>query len=84
MDNRACCVFVANGEIQAQQVCAFLRASGIDNAVRGETLRKTHGLTLDGLGAVEIFVSAADENRAKTLLTSAEAGEFRLNEDGTS
>jgi hypothetical protein len=57
---------------------AFLRAAGIDNTMRGETLRKTHGLTLDGLGAAEIFVSEADEDRAKTLLTSAEAGEFRL------
>jgi hypothetical protein len=84
MDNRTRCVFIANGEIQAQQVCAFLRASDIDTTVRGESLRKTHGLTLDGLGAVEIFVSAADEDRAKTLLTSAQAGEFRLDDDGNS
>ena len=71
-------IFVANGEIDAQQVCAFLRASGIDCTMRGEALRKTHGFTLDGLGEVEIFVSAIDENREKALLSSAEAGEFRL------
>jgi hypothetical protein len=71
-------VFIASGEIDAQQVCAFLRASGIDCTMRGEALRKTHGFTLDGLGKVEIFVSAIDEDRAKALLSSAEAGDFRL------
>jgi hypothetical protein len=80
MDEQTRCVFVADGEIQAQQVCAFLRAWGIASRVRGETLRKTHGLTLDGLGAAEIVVAVADEDRAKTLLKSAEAGDFRLSE----
>lgn len=80
MDDQRRCVFVADGEMQAQQVCAFLRAWGIETTVGGETLRKTHGFTLDGLGAAEVFVSAADEDRAKTLLTSVEAGEFRLGE----
>lgn len=75
------CVFVANGEIQAQQVRAFLEAAGIASGLRGESLRHTHGLTLDGLGMVEIFVAGADENRARALLASAEAGEFRLDDD---
>ena len=80
MDDQTRSVFTADGEIEAQQVCAFLRAWGIPTAVRGETLRKTHGLTLDGLGHVEIFVSANDEERAKTLLASAEAGELQLDD----
>ena len=83
MDDQTRCVFIADGEIEAQQVCAFLRAWGISSTVRGETLRKTHGLTLDGLGAAEIFVPAAEEDRAKKLLTSAEAGEFRLGDAKT-
>jgi hypothetical protein len=72
------CVFVANGEMHAQQVRAFLEAAGIPTAVRGEALRKTHGLTLDGLGAVEISVPESDATRARALLESAEAGQFRL------
>jgi Putative prokaryotic signal transducing protein len=79
MDDQTRAVFVADGEIQAQQVRAFLKAWGISSSMRGETLGKIYGLTLDGLGAAEIFVSATDEDRAKTLLASAEAGEFRLN-----
>jgi hypothetical protein len=80
MSDETRCVFVANGEILAQETCAFLRAAGIDAIVRGETLIKTHGLTLGALGAVEVCVSPADESRARELLKSAEAGEFQLDE----
>jgi len=75
------CVFTANGETHAQQVRAFLEAAGIPSALRGESLRKTHGLTLDGLGTVEIIVSARDADRARELLASAERGQFRLDDD---
>ena len=43
-------IFIASGEMHAQQVRAFLEAAGIPTAVRGEALRHTHGLTIDGLG----------------------------------
>jgi len=80
MDHRRS-VFTANGEIQAQQVRAFLEAAGISSELRGEALRNTHGLTLDGLGTVEIIVTDVDEDRARALLASAEGGEFRLDDD---
>lgn len=78
MNGEWVCVFVANGEVHASQVRAFLEAAGVPTLTRGEALRKTHGLTLDGLGAVEIAVAADDEERARALLDSADAGEFRL------
>ena len=74
-------IFTANGEIQAQQVRTFLDAAGIPSELRGESLRNTHGLTLDGLGMVEILVAEGDEARARALLASAEDGEFRLDDD---
>jgi hypothetical protein len=80
MDDRRS-VFTASGEIQAQQVRAFLEAAGISSELRGESLRNTHGLTLDGLGMVEIVVTDADEDRARALLAAAEAGELRLDDD---
>ena len=80
MEHRRC-IFTANGEIQAQQVRTFLDAAGISTDVRGEALRKTHGLTLDGLGMVQILVSEDDEQRARALLESAERGVFRLADD---
>lgn len=81
MDPDLRCVYVASGEIQAQQIRAFLEAGGISAVQRGEALRNTHGLTLDGLGAVEILVSEADADRARSLLEAADAGAFRLPED---
>jgi hypothetical protein len=74
-------VFTASGELQAQQVRAFLEAAGIASDLRGESLRNTHGLTINELGMVEILVSDADEDRARALLASVENGEFRLGDD---
>ena len=81
MNEQPRCVFVANGQIEAQQVQAFLQAAGVASVLRGESLSKTHGLTIDGLGRVEIIVARTDADRARALLGSAEAGEFRLGED---
>jgi len=78
MDSNLRSVFIASGEIHAQQVRAFLEAAGIQSSERGEALRHTHGLTVDGLGAVEIMVAERDAERARELLASAEAGDFRL------
>ena len=81
MADKLACVFIANGEAQAQQICAFLRAWEIDATMRGESLRKIDGLKMGDLAAVEILVPAADEALARHLLESADAGEFQLNED---
>lgn len=78
MDERMQRVFVANGEIHAQQIRAFLETAGIPTLVHGEALRHTHGLTLNGLGTVEILVAPEDVTQARALLDSAEAGEFRV------
>jgi hypothetical protein len=82
MDEQMQCVFVANGEIHAQQVRAFLESAGIQTLVHGEALRHTHGLTLDGLGTVQILVPSEDAERARELLASADAGEFCLSDEG--
>lgn len=81
MDSELRRVFIASGEIHAQQIRAFLQAAGISAIERGESLRNTHGLTLDGLGAVEILVVEEDADRARSLLDAAEAGSFRLSGD---
>ena len=81
MDQPLQCVFVASGEMQAKQIRAFLESAGIPIAERGEALRHTHGLTVDGLGAVEIYVANDDVDRARSLLDAAEAGTLRLADD---
>lgn len=74
-------VFSASGEMQAQQIQGFLAAAGIASELRGESLRKTHGLTIDGLGMVQVVVASGDEEQARALLASAERGTFRLADD---
>ena len=74
-------VFIASGELHAQQVRSFLEAAGIVTAVRAESLRNTHGFTLDGLGAVEILVDPADVEQARMLLAAADAGELQASTD---
>ncbi len=81
MESGGTCVFVASGEIEAQQIRAFLEAHGIPCVFRGEALRKTHGLTLDGLGQVEILVSEEFAAQAHELLASADAGELALDDE---
>jgi hypothetical protein len=78
MDDGFVVVHTAQGDLEEQQVRSFLAAHGIASEVRGEALRKTHGLTLDGLGAVEILVAAAAADEARSLLDGVARGDFRL------
>jgi hypothetical protein len=74
-------VFTASGQTEAEQVRAFLEASGISSVLRGESLTKTHGVTISELGKVDVFVAEGDADRANELLASVERGDLRLNED---
>jgi hypothetical protein len=78
MTEKKTCVYTAEGEIEAQQIRAFLEANDIPCVFHGEALRKTHGLTLDGLGMVEIHVPEEFMEEAKDLIARANAGELAL------
>ncbi len=72
------CVYKTNGDIEAQQIKAFLAAHGIPCEFRGEALRMTHGFTLDGLGVVSICVPEPMVEEAKELLARADSGEWSI------
>jgi hypothetical protein len=74
-------VSTVSGQFAEEQVRAFLEAQGIPTEVRGETLRSTHGLSLDSLGAAEILVPRQREEEARELLAAVDRGEFRLPEE---
>ena len=80
MDHGWIVVFTAQGELEETQVRSFLSAYDIATTTRGEALRKTHGLTLDGLGEVEILVAPEHADEARRLLEEAERGEFTLDD----
>ena len=73
-------VFTAQGEPEETQVRSFLAAHGIPTSTRGEALRKTHGLTLDGLGQVDVLVAREDADAARKLLADAERGDLALDD----
>jgi hypothetical protein len=74
-------VYTAQGELEEQQLRAFLEAHGIPTFVRGEALRKTHAFVLDGLGEVRIQVASDDAERARELIAAVEDGALSLAED---
>jgi hypothetical protein len=74
-------VTTVQGEFEETQVRSFLKAHGISTTTRGEALRKTHGLTLDGLGQVEILVAPEQAEEASRLLDGVERGDFTLSDD---
>jgi hypothetical protein len=71
-------VFTVQGQFAEEQVRAFLEANGIPTQVRGETLRTTHGISIDGLGSVEILVPGDRADEARDLLKQADQGTFSL------
>ena len=73
-------IFSAQGEPEETQVRSFLVAHGIPTSTHGEALRKTHGLTLNGLGQVDILVASEDADAARELLADAERGELALDD----
>ena len=80
--NEQVCIHIADGEFAAQQIKAFLAVHDIPSEFLGEALRKTHGLTLNGLGAVKILVPEEYSDRARDLLARVQAGEMELDDYG--
>ena len=78
MNTEPVVVSTVQGEIEEQQLRAFLEANGIPTIVRGEALRKTHAFVLDGLGAVEVMVAPEHVAAARDLLAKVESGDLEL------
>jgi hypothetical protein len=81
MEHQWIVVHTAQGELEETQIRSFLNAHGIPASTRGEALRKTHGLTLNGLGQVEILVAPENAADARALLAAAERGDLTLSEE---
>lgn len=64
-------VYVAGGEIEAQVIRSLLEANGVDCMLSGESVRLTHGLTVDGLARVKVLVREQDEARARDVIADS-------------
>ena len=65
-------VWRAQGEVNAQLVRSLLEGSGIRSMLSGESLRLTHGLTVDGLALVRVLVRSGDARRACEIIASTD------------
>jgi hypothetical protein len=63
-------VWCAQGEMDAQLVRSLLESNGIESMFSGESLRLTHGFTVDGLAEVRILVRKDDAKRACDIIAS--------------
>ena len=73
-------VYVSQGPLAAEVAKSKLESHGIVTVLRYEPIGRALGLTVDGLGKVEVLVSEADLSDARALLE--EGDEPVLADDG--
>ena len=64
-------VWYTHGEMDAQLIRSLLESNGISSMFSGESLRLTHGFTIDGLAEVRILVREADAQCAREIIGAA-------------
>lgn len=67
-DTRLITVYVASGQIEAEIVKGRLESEGIPAMLRYEAAGLIYGLTIDGLGQVEIQVPSPLAQHAREIL----------------
>jgi hypothetical protein len=65
-------VWRTQGEVEAQLIASLLDSHGIQSMFSGESLRLTHGLTVDGLALVKILVRPEDTKLACDVIASSD------------
>ena len=73
-------ISTVQGQFIEAQIKAFLEAHDIPCQLRGETLRVTHAISIDGIGAAEVLVPAALADKARDLLAQAERGDLAIDD----
>jgi predicted amidophosphoribosyltransferase len=65
-------VYLAQGEMDAQMIRSVLEANGVECMLSGESVRLTHGFTVDGLAEVRVLVRETDAARARDVIAASE------------
>ena len=73
-------ISIVQGQFVEAQIKAFLEAHGIPCQLRGEALRVTHAISVDGIGAAEVLVPADRADEARDLLARADRGELAIDD----
>lgn len=67
-DEAVVTVYVSQGPLAAEAIAAKLEAQGIPAACKFEAVGRVYGITVDGLGKVEVQVPASWRERALAAL----------------
>ena len=71
-------ISTVQGQFVEAQIKAFLEAHDIPCLLRGESLRVTHAISVDGIGTAEVLLPARQADAARELLAQAERGELAI------
>ena len=74
-------VYVAEGQLNAEMVVAFLDANGIKSFASQEAVGSAFGIQSSFLGRAKVYVLEEDEDRARELLLAMDEGEMILPDD---
>ena len=69
-DDALVAVYTSNGPLAAEVVKGRLESAGIPAILKYESAGRVFGLTLDGLGAVQVLVAREREQEARQVLES--------------
>jgi hypothetical protein len=68
-------VYTSQGPLQAEVVKGKLESEGIPVILRYQAIGRILGLTVDGLGRVEVLVDAEQAEAARALLVEEESSQ---------
>lgn len=72
MNRDLCIVYESQGPLGAEVARSKLESAGIQCLLSYESVGRTLGLTVDGLGRVKVMVACSDEARAREILEETE------------
>lgn len=84
MSDELVVVYISQGPLGAEVARSKLEAEGLPVMLRYQAVGRALGLTVDGLGRVEVCVRPADEQAARAILEQEpldDAGESVLSPD---
>ena len=76
-----CLVYISQGPLQAEVMKGKLEAAGIPVLLRYEAIGRILGLTVDGLGRVEVLVPLEFEEAARDVLKEWDTSSLRNDEE---
>ncbi len=72
MSEELCIVYESQGPLGAEVARSKLESAGVPCMLKYEAVGRALGLTVDGLGRVQVLVACADAERAREILAEGD------------